>query len=256
MLFRSLHGVREIDGVHCSSADLCVTGPGMTQDEYQTQMSMWCMWSSPLLLSHNAKEPMSDDDIRILTNPEIIAINQDRMGLAAQYLGTKDGYMLFAKDLENGDIAVAVVNLNDAAGRYTIDFSTIPALKAGASYKLRDVWDHKDLGSQTGSYEIASIPSHATAVYRLTDADPAGIEEAVTTNADMKVTSTDAAVTVAGGVAGASKRVIVADIAGRVLGQATSSDAEVTIPVAAAKGTVLTITMVSDGRAQSAKIIL
>ena len=168
MMCIGINGATSVNGIHCSSADLCQK-VGMTKDEYRTQMSMWCMWSSPLLLSYNAQESLSAEDLAILTNKEIIAINQDPMGLAAQYLGTKDGYMLFAKDLENGDVAVAVVNLNDAAGSYTIDFSAIPALKFSGTdtWVMNDVWSDNDPGAQTGSYEIASIPSHATAVYRL-----------------------------------------------------------------------------------------
>jgi len=179
MMCIGIHGPAT-DGSHYSSADLCASGAGMTQDEYQTQMSMWCMWSSPLLLSYDARKDLSEDDLRILTNPEIIAINQDRMGLAAQYLGTRDGYMLFAKDLENGDVAVAVVNRNDAAGSYTIDFSAIPALAGTDTWVMNDVWSDNDPGAQTGSYEIASIPSHATAVYRLSrEAEPEPAPEVI-----------------------------------------------------------------------------
>ncbi len=48
---------------------------------------MWCMWSSPLTLSFDLRKPIAEDDLAIMTNPELIAINQDPMGQQAEFIG-------------------------------------------------------------------------------------------------------------------------------------------------------------------------
>lgn len=158
-----------IHGKGKSSSDLCATGPGMTQDEYRTQFSLWCMWSSPLTLSFDLRNPISDDDLAIMANPELIAINQDRMGQAAELIYEDANFVVFAKDLENGDVAISATNLSNISRNYTFDFSKISALDPEGSYTVRDVVNHADLDPATeGTYTTpAKIKSHATVVYRL-----------------------------------------------------------------------------------------
>lgn len=156
-----------IHGKGKSSNDLCATGPGMTQDEYRTQFAMWCMWSSPLTLSFDLTKPISDEDLAIITNPELIAINQDPMGQAAEYLGDINGCQIYAKDLADGSVAIATVNLNDSPQPITIDFAAIPALDTKATYTVRDIQYRRDADTATGQLHITSIPPHATAAFRL-----------------------------------------------------------------------------------------
>ncbi|MCM1029698.1 MAG: NPCBM/NEW2 domain-containing protein [Alloprevotella sp.] len=251
--------------------------PGMSQDEYATQMSLWCMWASPLTLSFDLRNEISDEDMAIIGNEELIAINQDPMGLQAQYLGENSGLQLYAKDLENGDVALAVVNLNDAASSHTIDFSAVPALDASATYNVRDCWSHSDLDPQTSSFVIDNIPSHATKVYRLStksDKEDPGEEEnpsdddkgdvivgidgvgadgvsslsAVPANGQVSVTYTHSA--------GQSKRIIISDMAGRVVGSATGSAETISVPVNAPAGSVVMVRAVAAGKAMSAKVVL
>lgn len=155
-----------INGTGKSSSDLVDGTPGMTKTEYRTEFSLWCMWSSPLALTFDLRNPISDEDFAIMTNEEMIALNQDRMGQQAEFIGEYDGVQLYAKDLENGDIAVAVLNLNDDTRNFTIDFSTIPALDSKASYMMRNLWEKTDVGEFKGSYSL-SVASHETKVYRM-----------------------------------------------------------------------------------------
>lgn len=246
-----------IHGTGKSSSDLCGGKAGMTQDEYRTQMSLWCMWASPLFLSFDLRKPISDDDLAIMANKELIAINQDPMGLQAQYLGEKDGMQLYAKDLENGDVALAVVNLNSAAGSYPINFDEIPALRPGTRYHFRDLWAHENLGVKNSGYTI-DVPSHATRVFRLVDEDAAGIESIEASAAGtVKVTTSDSSVNVSvPGTTGISKRVIVSDLNGRVVGVAGGSDDTVTVNVNAVPGSVLMVRVVALGTVHTAKTIL
>ena len=156
-----------INGTGKSSSHLCATGPGMTKDEYKTQFAMWCMWASPLTLSLDLTKPISPEDLAIMTNPELIAINQDRMGQAAEFISV-DGNecYLFAKDLENGDVAVAVLNMSDKPHDYTIDFSKIPALNPKKNYKVRNLQLRQDEPKAQGKMNVKVGP-HCTEVFRL-----------------------------------------------------------------------------------------
>ena len=154
-----------IHGRGKSSSDFVEGSPGMTQTEYRTQFSLWCMWSSPLSLSFDLRKPISADDLAMMTNREMIALDQDPMGQQAEFIGETDGIQTYAKDLENGDVAIAVLNLNDAERVVKVDFSDIPALDATTTYHLRDLWAGESVGRHTGSYTV-SVASHETKVYR------------------------------------------------------------------------------------------
>lgn len=251
-----------INGTGKASSDLVVGTPGMTKTEYRSQFAMWCMWSSPLALSFDIRKPISDVDLAIMTNHELIAIDQDRMGQAAEYLGVDaNECYLFAKDLENGDVAIAVINMSDKKHTYTFDFSKIPALDPAVTYSVRDLQNREDCDDATGSIENVSVAKHETRVFRLhdkaKDPDDSGIQ-AIAAGAleQMTVSAANGVVTVClDGTAGASKRVLVSDLEGRVVGSATSAEACVSVPVSAASG-VYVVNVISGARTQSAKVIL
>ena len=139
----------------------------MTQDEYRTQFALWCMWSSPLSLTFDPrKNTVTDDDISILTNREMIAINQDRMGQQADLISEKDSLVVFAKDCENGDVVVSVTNMSASTKEAAINLADIPALSSDKVYACRDVWDHKNLNDVQSSI-TTEVRSHATRVFRL-----------------------------------------------------------------------------------------
>ncbi len=139
---------------------------GMTSDEAKTEFVMWCMWSSPLMLSLDARDAIDPEDLAVITNPELIAINQDAMGQCAEYLGVRNGVQLWAKDLADGSVAVAAVNLNDDPVEYTLDLSEVDALDADAVYNARNPLIRSDEGSIKGNTSFVLSP-HAVKVLRL-----------------------------------------------------------------------------------------
>ncbi|MCM1068050.1 MAG: glycoside hydrolase family 27 protein [Muribaculaceae bacterium] len=139
---------------------------GFTTDEANTEFVMWCMWSSPLMLSLDVRDYIRPDDLATITNPELIAINQDPMGQAAEFIGEDGGFQLWAKDMADGDVVVAVVNMNDAAADYTLDPARIDALTPGAVYKARNPLTRTDEPELSGSRSF-TLPAHATKVLRL-----------------------------------------------------------------------------------------
>lgn len=172
-----------IHGTGKSSNDLVDGKPGMTQTEYKTQFALWCMWSSPLTLSFDLSKKIRQDDLAIMTHKELIAINQDRMGQQAELISEKNGMIVFAKDLENGDVAISVTNMNAQPKNFTFDFSKISALDVEKTYKVRDVWKMKDIEDAKASMNTR-VASHETLVFRLTDKNATGIANVVAGTAD------------------------------------------------------------------------
>ncbi|MFB9896418.1 glycoside hydrolase family 27 protein [[Hallella] seregens] len=161
MLCVGLHGKGK------SSNDLCFGKPGMTQDEYRTQFALWCMWSSPMALSFDPRaNTLTSEDLEILKNRHLIALNQDRMGQQAELVSEADSLIVFAKDLENGDVAVSVTNLADREQKARLDLSKIPALSASKRYHCLDLWTGQPTADVKGSFSMQVRP-HATAVFRL-----------------------------------------------------------------------------------------
>lgn len=136
-----------LEGKGGPSSDL--GGVGCTQTEYQTQMSMWCMMASPLAMTNDLRK-VSDDDRRILLNPEIIAINQDPLGKGAERKVMADDYQIFVRQLSNGSHAVALLNTSDKPLTLTADFK---ALGIPGKYTVRDVWQHKDVARAASKWK-------------------------------------------------------------------------------------------------------
>lgn len=136
-------------------------GYGCTPNEYQSQMSLWCMMAAPLLASNDLRN-MDADTKRILLNPEVIAIDQDSLGVQAKKIVDKDGWNVFFRPLANGDYAVAILNREAEERPYRINWSDIGLCGKRA---FRDIWLHKDMIS--ANYWQGSIGPHETKLFRL-----------------------------------------------------------------------------------------
>lgn len=135
---------------------------GMTDTEYESHMSLWAMMAAPLLSSNDLRM-MNDCTQRILTNPELLAINQDAKGEQAKVLEKKRGVWIYKKALINGDIAVAVLNTKKKHDYFRLGFDLIGTEQ---SYNVRDVWNHTDIGKMNGSIHTQLNP-HQALVYIL-----------------------------------------------------------------------------------------
>ena len=156
-----------IHGTGKSSNDLVVGTPGMTQDEYRTQFALWCMWSSPLLLSFDLTKPITADDKKLMTNADLIALDQDDLGQQAEYIGTVDNMVYFMKDLANGDVAISATNMSEATKEAVFDFSKFSALDPTIDYYTYDCQLQKAGENTVKSVLRAQVRKHATVVFRL-----------------------------------------------------------------------------------------
>lgn len=243
-------------GLHAtgkSSNDLCGgTGAGMTDDEYATQFALWCMWSSPMALSFDpSKNTLTDADFKLLRNKELIALNQDRMGQQGDLISEADNLVVFAKDCENGDVALSVTNMSSSEKQATFDFATIPALDPTKTYTVRDVMENAEAGEATGTF-TTDVRKHATRVFRLAEKKVVDGVASTFSEKDFTIVSGKNCVKInMPETAGLAKRILVSDFEGRIVsGLTTTADKA---KVALAKGTYL-VTVVCNAQATTVKV--
>lgn len=243
-------------GLHAtgkSSNDLCGgTGAGMTDDEYATQFALWCMWSSPMALSFDpSKNTLTDADFKLLRNKELIALNQDRMGQQGDLISEADNLVVFAKDCENGDVALSVTNMSSSQKQATFDFSAIPALDPTKTYTVRDVMENTEAGEATGTF-TTDVRKHATRVFRLAEKKVVDGVASTFSEKDFTIVSGKNCVKMnMPETAGLAKRILVSDFEGRIVsGLTTTADKA---KVALAKGTYL-VTVVCNAHARTMKV--
>lgn len=136
--------------------------------EYETNFAMWCMWSSPLLLTLDMTKTINSHDQALLLNSELIAINQDPLGQGAELVKSDDKLDYYMKDLANGDVAIAVVNLGDNTASYRISLGDYEALSKTGSYTARNLLAKSDAGTlSSGTPITGSLPAHGTFIIRL-----------------------------------------------------------------------------------------
>ncbi len=152
---------------HYNDMDMLQVGRGMSYDEDKSHFSMWCMMSSPLLAGNDLRK-MSAQTIEILTNKELIAINQDKAGIQAQRISVANQLEVWVKPLyakKGKQKAVALFNRTNVAVDYVLKNVDI---QSGESAQLRDLWQHADLGSM-GVSKTFRVPAHGIVVLKITE---------------------------------------------------------------------------------------
>ena len=117
---------------------------GCTDEQYRSHMSLWCMMASPLLSGNDIRN-MTPVTLETLTNPEIIAINQDSLGKQAMRVLRHNYYDVWAKPLQDGSMAIACFNRSDKPSSVFLNDKIMPEFTTNT--EVRDVWEHKDLGA-------------------------------------------------------------------------------------------------------------
>ncbi|MBF9072069.1 NEW3 domain-containing protein [Streptacidiphilus fuscans] len=147
---------------------------GLTQDEIQSQVSLWSMMAAPLISSTDLTH-LSPTALDVLGNKDVIAVDQDRLGVQGRIVAHGTGYDVLAKPLANGDRAVALFNSSDAAQTISVAAKTagLPSAKA---YRLTDLVTKK-VTETTGAIS-ADVPPHATVLYRVAAGAGAGLAPA------------------------------------------------------------------------------
>ena len=132
-----------IVGISGKSMSIADAKSGCSDEQYRSHMSLWCMMASPLLSGNDVRD-MTSVTLETLTNPEIIAINQDVLGRQAERVIRHDKYDVWAKPLSDGSVAVMCLNRFDEPVTVHLNDKTIPGVTTNTG--IRDVWLHKKLG--------------------------------------------------------------------------------------------------------------
>ena len=143
---------------------------GLTWDEAQTQFSLWSLVKSPLLIAADVRH-LSKQAATILLNSEIIALNQDDLGVQGHRVTPEGDAEVFAGPLANGDVGVVLYNRGNYTNNVTVDFSAHLGLLANTSVSIRDLVLHKEQGVFTARYS-AQLAMHQTQTLRLTPRSP------------------------------------------------------------------------------------
>jgi len=153
---------------HWNDPDMLEVGNGgMTDTEYRSHFSLWAMMAAPLLIGSDLRKA-TPETLRILTNRDVIAIDQDPLGAQARVVSQANGRWIFAKPLAGGDTAVALFNETDTPTTVGTTAGAL-GLPARDGYPIRDLWTHET--THTAGTIAASVPAHGTVLYRISTAD-------------------------------------------------------------------------------------
>ena len=156
-------GLEEYAGPgHWNDPDMLEIGNGgMTPDQYRTQMSLWALLAAPLLAGNDLSN-MSDTTKSILMNKEVIAVDQDSLGIQGKRIAPLQIWM---KPLSGGAKAVAIFNyvLDDQAIPITLQLKDVGFT---GLVHARDLWAHRDLEILHGSYTVV-VPPGGVVMLRL-----------------------------------------------------------------------------------------
>jgi alpha-galactosidase len=147
---------------HWNDPDMLEVGNGgMTTSEYRTHFSLWAIMAAPLIAGNDLRN-MTPEIHDILTNKEVVAIDQDPLGHQGRRVWKDGDLEVWAKQLQNGDRAVILLNRGPSEQSITAPWQQI-GYPDHLSAAVRDLWVHKDLGKFTGKFS-ATVASHGVAM--------------------------------------------------------------------------------------------
>jgi len=159
---------------HWNDPDMLEVGNGMNAQENRAHFALWCMMSAPLMTGNDLRK-MPADVINIFTNKDIVAIDQDKLGVQGFVSSTKDSIETWLKPLENDELAICFFNrslkpvpfvfdwktnaINDTLSKINVDFST-------TKYAIKDLYSKKEIGNTSKAFK-GNLLSHDVVVLRL-----------------------------------------------------------------------------------------
>src|SRR5437763_8494655 len=143
---------------HWNDPDMLEVGNGgMTNTEYRSHFSLWALMAAPLIAGNDLRS-MTPEIHDVLTNKEVIAIDQDPLGRQGRRVWKDGDLEIWSKQLQDGSRAVIVLNRGASSHDITATWEQI-GYPGHLSAAVRDLWAHKDLGKFTGKFS-APVESH------------------------------------------------------------------------------------------------
>ena len=136
----------------------------LTPDEQYTHVSLWCLLSAPLLIGCDLSR-LDAFTLNLLTNAEVLALDQDMLGRQARRVLERDSCQVWVKDMADGSRAVGIFNMGSGYRQVAVEWS---ALGLKAAERVRDLWRQKELGVMTGGGRFLLAP-HGVELIKVRD---------------------------------------------------------------------------------------
>jgi len=150
---------------HWNDPDMLEVGNGgMTTTEYRSHFSLWCLLAAPLIAGNDLKN-MSAEIKEILTNKEVIAVDQDALGIQGRRVRKDGDTEVWARQLKDGSRAVVLFNRGADETQISVSWEEL-GYPAHLSAGVRDLWMKKDLGKFAGTYG-AKVSSHGVVMIKV-----------------------------------------------------------------------------------------
>ena len=141
---------------HWNDPDMLEVGNGgMNLQEYRTHMALWAILAAPLLAGNDLSK-MTPETVELLTNREVIAVDQDKAGMQGDRVSAEGPIEIWSRTLADGSKAVGIFNRLNKPMSAAVDFGKIGF---AGGVKARDLWLGKDMGTLPSEY-IAMVPGH------------------------------------------------------------------------------------------------
>ena len=151
---------------HWNDPDMLEVGNGgMSIPEYRTHFSLWCILAAPLMAGNDLRT-MSPEIKAILTNKEVIAVDQDSLGRQGHKVRDDGDSEVWAKQLRDGSRAVVLFNRSQAPATIAVKWEEI-GYPGHLSAKVRDLWQHKPLGTFQKQFSV-EVPGRDVIMIRVT----------------------------------------------------------------------------------------
>ena len=151
---------------HWNDPDMLEVGNGgMTATEYRSHFSLWCILAAPLIAGNDIRN-MTPEIKSILTNKEVIAVDQDPLGREGRRVWKDGDREVWSKEMKNGSRAVVLFNRGTSDAEISAPWETI-GYPATISASVRDLWQSKDMGRFKSQYG-ATVPSHGVVMVTVT----------------------------------------------------------------------------------------
>jgi len=151
---------------HYNDMDMMEVGRGLTAEEDKSHFSMWCILSAPLVLGNDLTN-LSQQTKDILTNTEVIAVDQDTTGVQGHLVSDNGaGMQVWAKNLngkQSNERAVVLFNRTEVPASMSVKWGDVN-LVGGAI--VRDLWSHTNMGSIDSMYTV-TVPSHGVVMLKV-----------------------------------------------------------------------------------------
>jgi alpha-galactosidase len=150
---------------HWNDPDMLEVGNGaLSPAEDRAHFSLWCMLAAPLIAGNDLSN-MTKETRNVLTNKELIAIDQDRLGKQGYLIRNDEYFQVFLKPLSGGDTAICLFNRGDQPREVNIDWKKY---HIGPGLSIRDLWKNQAAGNTASPFK-GIIPKHDVIVLRLSN---------------------------------------------------------------------------------------